>query len=88
MIEKTEQLQFTCPKCGEHNLQEAINVLQIFPIKGITDGIEFDYGNVQDGHGTYDAIDHYACADCGYIVGDGHIKSVNDMIQWIKENCG
>ena len=84
MAETKTKLEFTCPACGGHKLQENANVLRIFTIKNISEE-EFEYEKPVDGNGMLDAIDHYACANtaCGFII--PYVTTVEQMIEWLKD---
>lgn len=84
MADTKTKLQFTCPECGGHKINEMTNVLRVFPVVKIGEE-ELEYGEAIDGHGMLDAIDHYACAntDCGFVI--PLVKTVEQMIEWLKD---
>ncbi len=63
------KLIFTCPKCGEHNVEEVITCNQasfLITYADTDDRVEYADAQLDD-----DAmLNHYCCADCGHILKD------------------
>jgi len=80
MDRNVRTLEFTCPKCGEHRIEEVmVNVTVASSLTDIVvddepgspaDMTYVDQDN-EDGE-----IDRYQCMDCGHVLKDG----VNDKI--------
>ena len=59
-----EKFEFTCPHCGQHDLQEVmINVVVTSEIKSIGEGGDIDYGTQTNEEGE---VQSYECKHCGH----------------------
>ena len=83
-----KNLKFTCPKCGEHNLEEIqVDVVSTHQIKSINRDGEIKYGKTDNEGGE---VSHYQCANCGAGIESEHGFDMTDsgeLAEWIKENC-
>ena len=81
-------LNFTCPKCGQHILEEIMtNCIQSSAIDTITD----------EGHVYYDEtstdlgeVDHYQCQNCNYVLKDENdikISLPEELVEWLNKHC-
>jgi len=66
-------LEFTCPKCGEHCMEEIqveIIVASRIHLVQNADGSDpsFDYGEQTNDNGPNGHIDRYQCAGCGWTI--------------------
>ena len=80
-----EQLIFTCPKCGKHELGSVEQVIMTYPITEINDeDLEYDTDNPTAGDSQ---ILSFQCLYCGYELEDEQGNSFveqSDVIEWIK----
>ncbi len=86
------KLEFTCPKCGEHRIEEVmIDVVVMSEIINLDSDGDFNYGEQTNDGGI---VDSYSCMNCGltpYIEDETHsecdvIDSHDDLVKWIKIN--
>ncbi len=81
------ELKFTCPKCGKHELGSVEQVIMTYPITRITDeDVVYDYDNPTAGDSQ---ILSYQCLHCGFELEDEQGNSFveqSDVIEWIKNN--
>ena len=81
------KLEFTCPKCGGHSLNEImVGVCVITEIIGFDDYcIDYDDAVNKGGH-----IESFCCENCGWYVRNNDsydlIDCHDDLIEWIKEH--
>jgi len=91
-----KQVEFTCPKCGCHTLEEImvdVTVAStIIDIAWCSEGIEYDYGEQTNEDGV---IIRYQCVGCGFIlkINDEYdsgeqidVCSLEELAKWFKEN--
>jgi len=101
--EKTEQrkrLEFTCPRCGGHRLEQVIMIRNV--IDNVYDSCDPDYDwyndyneNIVLGDWFYSISpwsehNFYRCVDCDspLLDEDGHEFWENALlIEWLKANC-
>jgi len=83
-----KELQFTCPNCKNHNLEEIMsNVSVASEISTIRDDGDIDYGEQTNEDGS---VSQYQCMSCGYIIGQDEKELITDhidMVNWIKSHC-
>jgi len=84
-----KELQFTCPKCGHHELGSVEQVIRTFPIAAITGDadLEYNYEAAESGDGNVVA---YQCLRCGFELQDEKGNAIQDcmkVVEWIKKNC-
>ena len=84
------ELNFTCPKCGKHELGSVEQVIMTYPIKKInSDGdLEYDTDNPTAGDGQVLACQ---CMNCGWEIAESEqshsLIEQEDVVKWIAENC-
>lgn len=85
-------MEFTCPICGEHRLEEIMtDVVVASIITNLNEEGDHDYGEQVNEDGE---VDHYQCVNCGWIIKHGSLETlgnpITDVIElakWIKKNC-
>jgi len=83
---ETEKLEFTCPDCGKHDLEEVLTgIVYINDVVSIDDGEVWTRHREMDGDSTRES---YRCKNCGFIVKnekDNNITDPDDLVQWIED---
>lgn len=77
-----QRLNFTCPKCGGHKIEEIMaDVTVISEVNDIVgdDGVRLDF-SYDDQTNDGGEIDRYQCADCGHCVGYGG-RDIRDELE-------
>ena len=77
--ETSMNLQFTCPLCGNHVLEEVMTGVTVTSkVNAITDGGECVYRTQANEGGE---IERYQCSDCGKVLHDDQGKDVDTIIR-------
>ena len=90
MSNRVKILTFICPDCESNNVQSVETATLLYKIKYINNEGVIDYGEQEIGAGGSDRVDHYACCDCGFIVGEQEgdiIETAEELAEWIENNC-
>ena len=86
--ESVKELQFTCPNCKNHSLEEVMsNVSVASEISTIRSDGDIDYGEQTNEDGS---VSQYQCMSCGYIIGQEEKELITDhidMVNWVKSHC-
>ena len=80
-------LQFTCPNCGTHRLEEIMSDVSVASeIASINEEGDHDYGEQTNEDGY---IAKYQCIHCGHILMNNGsvITDCIEMAEWVKNNC-
>jgi len=85
--------EFTCPKCGEHRLEEVmIDVTVASKVTDVSEDGDVDYGEQSNEDGT---VERYQCMDCGHVLveedDDGTnvehttVTQQSELAAWLKK---
>jgi len=77
-------MNFTCPNCGEHRLEEImIGVTVASTILDVEDG-SVDYGEQSNEDGE---VQNYQCMDCGAVLTNDMlpITDPEELWQWLED---
>jgi rubredoxin len=81
-------LQFTCPTCKNHRLEEVMSgVTVVSEIAEISEEGDHTYGEQTNEEGV---VSQYQCIHCGYILGQKEgspIVECDEIAEWVKKNC-
>ena len=76
-------INFTCPKCGEHRLEEVMTgvVVASTIIDAKEGSIEYGEQTNEDGE-----VQNYQCMDCGWVVAidQGVIRDCEELCEWLE----
>jgi len=80
-----KELQFTCPECHTHKLDEVMSDVIQYSTIGIIEVddngmLAVDYAETYCENGS---VDHYECGRCGYILPD--VSSENDLKSFLEK---